>query len=277
MTRTHLLALCAAAVLTSLPAHVEGQLGGGGFGYGNSTIVQHGSGLPDIPGGFTFCRLVYDSYRRFTSGNGWTTDRPMAERHIMIRLSELTPTSISRWSHGEPGFAAVRALDPELFRCPFLMASHVGELGFSQPEAEAMREYLLKGGFFWADDFWGTPSWYFFEAEMRKVFPEYTFEKLLLDHPLFDIVYQIPRVPQIPSLNHWRRSGGQTSELGADSANPGLYALHDDTGRIMVLASHNTDIADGWEREADDPGFFALFSPDGYAVGINILVWMMTH
>jgi hypothetical protein len=41
--------------------------------------------------------------------------------------------------------------------------------------------------------------------------------------------------------------------------------------------SHNTDIADGWEREADDAAFFALFSPQAYAIGINVLVWIMTH
>lgn len=277
MKAGNLLGVLAVTTLLSLPLPVEGQFGRGGGRGANSTIVGHGSGLPDVPGDFTFCRLVFDSYRRDGSGNGWTTDRPMAERHILLRLSELTPTSISRWSHGEPGFTAVSALDPELFECPFLMASDVGELGFSPAEAEAMREYLLRGGFFWADDFWGSNALYFFEAEMRKVFPDLSLTALPEGHPLFNIVYQIPRFPQIPSLQHWQSSGRGTSELGSDSENPGLYAIQDETGRIMVLASHNTDIADGWEREADDPGFFALFSPDGYAMGINILVWMMSH
>jgi hypothetical protein len=271
MTRTHLLAM-GAALFLALPSPGEAQ-----FGRGNSTIVRNGSGLPDVPGGFTFCRLQFNSIRSDGSGNGWNIDFPRGDRHILLRLSELTPTTISMWSHGEPGFTVVRATDPELFSCPFLMASDVGELGFSPPEADQMREYLLRGGFFWADDFWGSSAWGYFEREMQKVFPEARWVELTPDHPLFDIVYEVPRVPQIPNLNIWRQLQGGTSEFGTDSEHAGLYALYDESGRIMVLASHNTDIQDGWEREADDPGYFALFSPDGYAVGINVLVWMMTH
>jgi hypothetical protein len=272
MIRTHLLAILTTTVLITLPAPAEAQ-----FGRGESTIVRNGSGLPDVPGGFTFCRLQYRSGRLDGSGNGWAIDFPRGDRHIMLRLSELTPTMISRWSHGEPGFTVVRVTDTELFSCPFLMASDVGELELTPEEADRMREYLLRGGFFWADDFWGSSAWGYFEREMQKVFPEASFVELTPDHPLFDIAYQVPRVPQIPNLNSWRGPQGGTSEMGADSEHAGLYAIYDESGRIMVLASHNTDIQDGWEREADDPGYFALFSPDGYAVGINILIWMMTH
>jgi hypothetical protein len=45
----------------------------------------------------------------------------------------------------------------------------------------------------------------------------------------------------------------------------------------MVLMTHNTDIADAWEREGEDFQFFNLFSPRGYSVGINIAIWSMTH
>ena len=41
--------------------------------------------------------------------------------------------------------------------------------------------------------------------------------------------------------------------------------------------THNTDVADSWEREGEDPGFFYQFSPDGYALGINVLLYAMTH
>jgi len=199
------------------------------------------------------------------------------DRHLTTRLSELTPTPISSWSLGEPGFAVVRAGDPDLYQCPFLFASDVGQLGFSEVEAAAMRDYLLKGGFFWADDFWGTPSWNHFVAELRKVLPEYDIIDLPLDHPLFSIVYEVPTIPQIPNLGFWRRSGGQTSELGFDSLVPSMRAILDERGRILVLMTHNTDIADGWEREPDDDAYFALFSPDAYAIGLNVVMWVMTH
>jgi hypothetical protein len=270
-----LLVLAVFAVASGAPGQARAQLTQQFFG--NYSPVQLGHGLPDRPGGFTFCRLAYTSVRRDGSGNGWPTDFPQADRHLPIRLSELTPTPVSSWSNGEPGFAVVRVTDPELYQCPFLYASDVGELGFTPLEAERMRDFLLKGGIFWVDDFWGSAAYGFFAREMERVFPEFPIVELPLDHPLFSIVYNVPRVPQIPSIQFWRSSGGSTSELGFDSATPTLRAILDDDERIMVLISHNTDIADGWEREAEDPTFFRLFSPDGYAVGINIVLWAMTH
>jgi hypothetical protein len=248
-----------------------------GIGFGNRTRVAPGQGLPDIPGGFTFCRLWWNSVRDFSSGSGWNTDFPQADRNMSIRITELTPVTNSLWTHGEPGFAIVRATEPELFQCPFLFASHVGEMGLSPSEVERLREYLLKGGLLWADDFWGTPSWRAFAGEVARILPEYEIVELPMDHPLFSIVYNVPSIPQIPSINHWRRTGGGTSELGFDSEQQSMSAVMNEEGRILILITHNTDIADGWEREAEDPNFFYLFSPDAYAIGVNIVIWSMTH
>ena len=245
--------------------------------WGNYTPVGPGLGLPDIPGGFTFCRLAYTSVRRTESGNGWRVDFPRADRHILARLSELTPTPVSRWSEGEAGFAVVTAMDLDLYQCPFLFASDVGQLGFHPDEIALMRDYLLKGGFLWVDDYWGNHAWGFFAAEIGRVFPEFDIIDLPMDHPLFDIVYTVPEIPQIPNVGFWRRSGGQTSELGPASAEPSMRAILDDDGRILVLMTHNTDIADGWERDPDDDAYFALFSPDAYAIGVNVMIWVMTH
>ncbi len=168
-------------------------------------------------------------------------------------------------------------MDPELFQCPFLFSSDVGTVGFSEEEIANLREYILKGGFLWADDFWGSRAWTHWVGQIEKVFPEYPIEDLPPEHPLFSIVYHVKEIPQIPSIQFWRQSGGGTSELGVLSATPRLRAIRDESGRILVLMSHNTDIADGWEREGEDYAFFAKFSPDAYALAINILIWMMTH
>ncbi len=45
----------------------------------------------------------------------------------------------------------------------------------------------------------------------------------------------------------------------------------------MLAMTHNTDIADAFEREADDPAFFARFAPDGYALGIDVVLYALTH
>jgi hypothetical protein len=43
------------------------------------------------------------------------------------------------------------------------------------------------------------------------------------------------------------------------------------------VMTHNTDIADSWEREGENVEYFRRFSPDGYALGVNVLLYAMTH
>jgi hypothetical protein len=56
-----------------------------------------------------------------------------------------------------------------------------------------------------------------------------------------------------------------------------MRAIIDDHGRILVLMTHNTDIADGWERETDNEDFFYAFTARAYGVGVNVGVWAMSH
>ena len=234
-------------------------------------------GLPAEREGFMFCRLLYTSVRREAGGQGWSTDYPDGDGNFMTRLSQFTTTSISRWTDGEPGYVVVRATDPNLFQCPFLFASDAGTIGLDEDEEAALREYLLKGGFFWADDFWGDRAWEEWEAQIKRVLPGYRIEEITPGHRLLSTLYQVDRIPQIPSIQFWRGSGGATTERGAESAEPHLRAITDDSGRILVLMSHNTDIADGWEREGEDYRFLDSFSPDAYALGINIAIWAMSR
>jgi len=234
-------------------------------------------GLPERIGGFTFCRLFYDSVRREAGGLGWSTDYPAADHNFMVRLRQLTTTDVGSWQDGMPGFASVRASDPELFRCPFLFASDIGTAGFSPAEVEGLQNYLLKGGLLWVDDFWGEVALAHWERQIQQVLPGAIIVELTPEHPIFDTFYTVPRVPQIPSIQHWRRSGGGTSERGRESEHASLRAILDARGQPMVLMTHNTDIADGWERESDDEDFFYAFSALGYGVGINVAIWAMTR
>ena len=98
-----------------------------------------------------------------------------------------------------------------------------------------------------------------------------------IDHAIFKTQFQVPEVPQIPNIGFYMRSGGGTSEQGADSAVPHVRGITDPAGRLIVLMTHNTDIADAWEREGDDPSYFYNFSPRGYAFGINTVLYALTH
>jgi hypothetical protein len=137
----------------------------------------------------------------------------------------------------------------------------------------------LKGGFLWVDDFWGSAAWDHWEGEIANVLPPARFPivDLPADHPMLRSQFELQRIPQIPSINYWLGSGGDTSERGADSADVHARVILDDRGRVMVLMTHNTDISDAWEREGDDPDYFYRFSVDGYAVAVNVLLHAMTH
>jgi hypothetical protein len=228
--------------------------------------------------GFTFCRLLYRSVRSEPLGHGWNTDYPVSDRNFMTRFEQLTTVDISRWDNGEPGFAVVRPTDDELYQCPFLFASDVGTMGLSEIEAVRLRDYLLKGGFLWVDDFWGDWAWEQWSIQLEAILPGDPVLDVPMDHDLLSALYHVPSVPQVPSIQFWRRSGrSTTSERGRESATPHLRAVFAEDGRPMVLMSHNTDIADGWEREGEDEEFFYTFSPEAYALGIDVLIWAMTH
>lgn len=227
-------------------------------------------------GKFNFCRVAFRSGFNGDGGN-WSVDYPDADINFSIRLSELTMARISRFG-GAPNHLVVRLTDPQLFECPFIMMTEVGSASFDEAESKALRLYLEKGGFLWADDFWGSYAWDYWVSQLRQVLPaaDYPIVDLPLDHPLFRTQFDIKELPQISSINFWRGTGG-TSERGADSALPHARAILDRHGNVMVFMTHNTDVGDSWEREGEDPEYFFNFSVPGYAVGINALLYAMTH
>jgi hypothetical protein len=243
--------------------------GGGRYGARFAT-------LDDFDGSFQFCRVWF---RQTPGGDGgdWSVDWPRADENLSVRLSELTKAPVSMDSSYHPRPLLVRLSDPVFFRCPFIMMTEVGNTYLDEEESKNLREYLLKGGFLWADDFWGEFAWQVWESQIRKVLPSgpYPFVDLPITHWLFHTVFTVERFPQIPSIGWWR-PGATTSER-FDSKVPHARAILDNRERIMVLITHNTDFGDSFERESDDPRYFMEFSVPGYAFGINALVYSMTH
>jgi hypothetical protein len=246
------------------------------FGFRSSRVPLATPG--DFDGRFHYCRAVYQNNPR-GDGGGWSTDYPSADVNLSIRFSELTKAPVAFDPSGYPKHLVVRLTDDELFRCPFIMMQEVGAAYFSDEDAARLREYLLKGGFLWVDDFWGSYAWTAWETEIQKVFPpsEFPIVDLPGDHTMMRLLYDVPQVPQIPAINSWFRLGGGTSERGADSAEVHARVILDNHGRVMVFMTHNTDISDSWEREGEDPNYFYEFSVHGYAVGVNVLLYAMTH
>src|SRR5262249_48735528 len=142
-------------------------------------------------------------------GIGWRTDYPGAEMNLAIRTSELTKTRINFETPDEPTHFVVRMNgDPSLYECPFVFASDVGTLGFSQQEADRLGDYLLKGGLLWCDDFWGEAAWEQWSHEIAKALPpsKYPIADVAPGDPLYKAFFEVARVPQITNIQFWRQT-----------------------------------------------------------------------
>lgn len=272
-------ALVVVLLLSAAMASAQDPFRGGRFSYGFRRVPPRFPTSTSFDGGFNFCRLMYSSQRREAGGSGWTTDYPDADINFSIRLGELTKTHISRQPTGDPNHLVVRPTDPGLFSCPFVLASDIGTVVFTQTDARRLREYFDKGGFLWVDDFWGPYAWDAWAEQIARVLPpgEFPIRDLTPAHPIFRTLFEVPGLPQVPSIQFWRQSGGATSERGPDSLDPHWRAITDAHGRLIVAMTHNTDISDAWEREGESAEYFLQFSPNGYAVGLNTVLYAMTH
>jgi hypothetical protein len=57
-----------------------------------------------------------------------------------------------------------------------------------------------------------------------------------------------------------------------------MSARLDEGQQITVLAVHNSDTGDGWEREGEDKVYFHLFSENrGYPLAVNAILFLMTY
>lgn len=216
---------------------------------------------------FVFARLIYRSGRSGGCGN-WHTDYPEADRKFMIGVERLSNIRILL-----DEFIPVEIMEPALFDFPLVYAVEVGCMDLSQAEAERLREYMERGGFLIVDDFWGTLQWENFNHQVRKLFPDREVETIPQTHQVFHSFYDIDQILQVPVYTSACR-GGRTYEQ--DGYDPYALAVFDDDRRPMLMINHNTDLGDAWEW-ADLPCYPHKYSGFAYRMGINFIVYAMTH
>ena len=279
--RRRLTMLLGGLALVSVAATAAAQIWAGGYG---------GRTPPRFPtkttfsGGFNFCRLMFTSDHR--EKQGWGTDYPGADINFSIRVSELTKINVTMQNDStevpEPDAVVVRITDDALFQCPFVLMEDAGTVRFSAIEVARLRDYLVKGGFLLASDYHGSWAREQFDDEIARVLPPGLYPTIDLtpplgDHPIWHTMFNVTKLPQMASINTWRRTGDVIERWNEDASPPNARGIADEQGRLMVLMVHNTDLPDPWEREGEDKDYFYRFSPDAYAAGINILIYSMTH
>lgn len=203
-------------------------------------------------------------------GGSWSIDYPNADRHFLLALDRLSIIDSS------PDENAVKLTDPTLPELPLIYALEVGSMQLVEAEVEALREYLLGGGFLFIDDFWGSWALNNLTEQMRLVFPEKNIVEISPSHHIFNIVYDIGKIEQIPNLHNgiaFERTG-ITHE--SDGTEPQVSGIFDDNGNLMVLIVWNSDLGDAWEW-ADHPQYPSRFTSYAVRLGINVVIYAMTH
>jgi hypothetical protein len=235
------------------------------------------------PAEWTFARLMYPpaNVGRYGYGGGygyrmrgdwhfgrssWTTDYPRSDRHFSAALRRLT--RVSARSAEQP----VNLEEGDQYDWPFLYAVEVGHWDLTDQQARLLREFLLRGGFFMCDDFHGTREWEIFIASMKRVFPDREIVDLQNDNPIFHTIYDLDDRYQVPGAQYIRSHRLYESDGVKDT----WRGIFDDKGRLMVAICHNMDLGDSWEH-ADNPEYDEKFSALGIRIGINYVVYSMTH
>lgn len=241
-------------------------------------------GLPpdwQQPGEFVTGRLMYPSEVGFgfggrrgrdweRGGTSWAVDYPEGDRtfvRLLRRFSTIDTRSVEQ---------PVNPDDAEdMGYWPFLMVGLAGYWQLTDEQVQNLRSYLLKGGFLFADSFFGSRSWPGFAEGMKRILPEYSIVDLDGSHPVFHTVYDIPALAQtqIPNMNSLM--GGGDGSLD-DGQVPHWRGIIDENGRLMVLIAFNNDVADSWQW-ADDPRYPAERVNLGLRLAVNIAVYAMTH
>ncbi len=235
-----------------------------------------------VPADFIFARLMYPQHPNARFGRwgrsggawregytSWTQDYPRADRHFLMALRRLTRVNVR--SVEQP----VNLEDGEdVFNWPWLAAGEMGDWQLTPEMAKQLREYLLRGGFLMLDDFWGPDEYERFDESMKMVFPDRQIVEIDDADPVFHAVYDLSDRYQI--LGQWAlRGGGQYNQRVAGTRDQWL-GIYDDHHRLMVVMDFNSDVGDSWEW-ADSPYYPEPFSALGMRIGVNYVVYALTH
>ena len=215
-------------------------------------------------GEYTFARLRYGGYTGW--GSGWGTDANKSERQFIQGVRRLTRL------HARSVETIIDVDSEDMYDSPWIYAVEVGSWELSGPQATRLRDYLDRGGFLMVDDFHGTGEWQAFYESMHRVFPDRPVIELEDSNQIFHVIYNLDERFQVPGLQFVR--SGRTYER--DGYEPRWRAILDERGRVQVAICHNMDLGDAWEW-ADLPYYPEKFASLAYRIGVNYIIYAMTH
>ena len=224
--------------------------------HGNSSPAAAG---PNTQPEFTFTRIRYGSLRGgWGWGSTWNHDYPRADQHLSRIIEDISTL--------EANIETTNVFtldDPVIFAYPVIYISEPGFWHMTEPEVRGLRDYTLKGGFLIFEDF-EAEQWHNFAAQLRRALPEYELIQVDVSHPIFHAFFDLKTIdfphPLVP----------------VDPIYFALFEDNDPNGRMMAIVNYNNDVAEYWEWS--DTGYFSVdFTNDAYKLGVNYIIYAMTH
>ena len=238
---------------------------------GRRRLTSDTAGNAPSFGEYTFVRTIYDSprgYRSYGGAGTWTTDYPEADNNFIVGLREWAGTNLKIAPRPEQ----LAILDDRIFDYPILYAVEPGFMDLSTEQAARLHEYIARGGFIFWDDFWGEREWKNVQDQIHKIDPELEIHDLPLSHPIFHSYLDVEEVVQVPNVYNAQR--GVTSEKGGIV--PHYMGVLNKKGRVVGFISRNCDMGDAWEW-INDPSYPVKYGLPAYKVGINVVIYAMSH
>lgn len=190
---------------------------------------------------------------KYNGGGDWYND-PSALVNLANTISRQTTVDIRSEEK------QVSLMDESLFAYPFLFVTGHGRMVLDEMEISRLRQYLLTGGFLYCDDDYGLDK--SFRAVMKKVFPEKAFVELAFSHEIYHIHFQFP--------------GGLPKIHEHDDKAPRGFGMMDDSGRLMVFYTYETNISDGW-ADAHVHQNTEEKREQAFKMGVNIVLYALMH
>ena len=107
---------------------------------------------------------------------------------------------------------------------------------------------------------------------MNRVFPDRPVVDLENKDAIFHVLYDLDERFQVLGAQ-WFQTGRPYERDGYEPRWRGIY---DDKGRVMVAICFNQDNGDAWEW-ADSPRYPEKYASQAYRMGINYIIYAMTH
>jgi hypothetical protein len=200
-------------------------------------------------------------------GTSWTNDYPRADRHFVQavrRLTRIQVRSVEQPINLEDG--------DDVYNWPWIFAVEASPMDLTAPQAKKLREYLLRGGFLMCADTWGENQWQIFSETMKRVFPDRPLVEIANQDSVFHVLYDLSDRYGIPG--EWSLHSGVPYLNGGRVGH--WRGIYDDRNRLMVVVDFNSDTSDSWEW-ADEPRYPEKYSAQGIRIGVNYIVYSMTH